>query len=174
MTLHEAKAPGGRPPYWISHDNARKCHCCEKRCIYHVRAHVKSNDTLLVVLLCGVLLWLLAWAYVCVHECESANACVWLRKCMCVCECVHACLCDSSSCCRVLWWALLLGQSCTHHETEASKQIDTVKKDDMLLALPHRHPAWAPSMNSPPVPPSAWNLYEYQMDDCVTVGRPVG
>lgn len=50
LTLHGAKASRCRSRYWISYDNAIKCHQLEKRCIYHARASVRSNDTLLLEL----------------------------------------------------------------------------------------------------------------------------
>lgn len=51
LTLHRGEASQCQSGYWISHDNAIKCHQAQKWGIYHARASLRGNSTLLSSLL---------------------------------------------------------------------------------------------------------------------------
>lgn len=51
LTLHRGEASQCQSGYWISYDNAIKCHQAQKWGIYHVGASLRGNSTLLSSLL---------------------------------------------------------------------------------------------------------------------------
>lgn len=51
LTLHRGEASQCQSGYWISYDNAIKCHQAQKRGIYHAGASLRGNSTLLSSLL---------------------------------------------------------------------------------------------------------------------------